>query len=120
MWRKLIAGFCSCAVLFFAACKERNDIVSLSANEVYFFYQESCPHCHHAADYIHENHPNLAVKSLDIRMPGNMRLFEDAVKTYKVTGSAGTPLICFGKNYIMGWGDDAPKQLDSYAEEYEK
>lgn len=120
MWRKLFACLCGCAMLFLSACKERTDIVSLSENEVYFFYQQSCPHCHHAADYIKENHPDLAVKSLDIRMPGNMRLFEDAVKTYKITGTTGTPLICFGKNYIMGWGSEDPKRLDSYAEKYKE
>ena len=120
MLRKLFACFCGLCVLFLASCKNENDITTLSKNEVYFFYQEACQHCHHAADYIHANYPNLAVKSLDIKMPGNMRLFEEAVRTYKIGSVAGTPLICFGKNYIMGWGDDDPKRFDTYVADYNK
>ena len=107
-------------VFFLASCKEKDDIVALSANEVYFFYQETCPHCHHAADYIQAHYPDLAVKSLDIKMPGNLRLFESAVKTYKVGSNVGTPLLCLGKNYIMGWGDEDAARFDAYVKDYLK
>lgn len=119
MLRKIVACFCGLGILFLASCKEKSKIVSLSQNEVYFFYQEACPHCHHAADYIHANYPNLAVKSLDIKMPGNMRLFEEAARAYKIGPTAGTPLICFGENYIMGWGAEDPKRFDNYVKDYQ-
>lgn len=106
------------AALLLSACGKSDDITNLSRKEVYFFYQQSCPHCHTAADYIKANHPKLRIKALDINMPGNRRLFENAVREYKPEGAAGTPFICFGKRYIMGWGDDDPKLFDELAADY--
>lgn len=96
----------------------QEDIIALSANEVYFFYQETCPHCHEAAAYLHEKHPNAKIKALNIKMPGNMKLFADAVKTYKIGNMAGTPLICFGQNYVMGWSEEDQKMLDLWIKDY--
>ncbi len=97
---------------------QEKDIIALSANEVYFFYQETCPHCHEAAAYLHEKHPNAKIKALNIKMPGNMKLFADAVKTYKIGNMAGTPLICFGQNYVMGWSEEDQKMLDLWIKDY--
>ena len=135
MMRKLLSLFvCLCGLVIIAACHseekkedtaavnttEAQDIVSLSADMVYFFYQETCPHCHDAAAYLHENYPNAKIKALNVKMPGNMKLFAEAVKTYKVGNQAGTPLICFGENYIMGWSDEDKKMLDVWIKPYEK
>lgn len=119
MWRKVLVCMLTCGALFLASCGKSDDMTSLSQDEVYFFYQETCPHCHTAADYIKANHPDLRIKALDIKMPGNRRLFEQAVRNYDIGNVAGTPLICFGKHYIMGWGDDDPKLFDEYAKDYE-
>ncbi len=121
MLRKVFVSLCCVGVLMFAACNKKNadNIETLSQNEVYFFYQEKCQHCHAAAAYIKEKHPNIKIKSLDIKMPGNKRMFQAAARSYKVGWGAGTPLICFGKNHIMGWGADAPKQFDIFAKKYE-
>ena len=120
MIRKILLSLCFAATLFLVACKDKNDIESLSQNEVYFFYQQTCPHCHEAAEYIKKHHSDVKIKSLDIAMPGNKKLFQSAARTYKVGMAAGTPLICFGKNHIMGWGADAPKQFDLLAKDYKK
>lgn len=135
MMRKLLSlCVCLCGLVIIAACHseekkedtaavnttEAQDIVSLSADMVYFFYQETCPHCHDAAAYLHENHPNAKIKALNIKMPGNMKLFSEAVMTYKIGNQAGTPLICFGENYIMGWSDEDKKMLDVWIKPYEK
>jgi glutaredoxin len=111
--------FMGCGLLFMTSCNQDDDIMVLSQEDAYFFYQETCPHCHIAADYIKERHPDMRVKALDIKMPGNRRLFESAVKGYKIKGAAGTPLICFGRNYIMGWSDEDPARFDEYAKDYE-
>ena len=105
-------------ILATVSCSNEEDITSLSQNEVYFFYQESCPHCHEAAKYIKENHANAKIKSFDIKMPGNLRLFAKSVKEYDITSPAGTPLICFGKHYIMGWGDEDKEKLDYLIKPY--
>lgn len=119
MLRKIFVSILACGALLLTACGKGDDITSLSKDEVYFFYQETCPHCHEAADYIKADHPNLRIKPLDIKMPGNRRLFEQAVRSYDIGQMAGTPLICFGKRYIMGWGPDDVALLDEYAKDYE-
>ena len=103
-----------------AAESGEKSIIDLSVSEVYFFYQETCPHCHDAAAYLHENHPDAKIKALNIKMPGNMKLFTEAVKTYKIGNTAGTPLICFGRNYVMGWSDEDKKMLDMWIKAYTK
>ena len=60
----------------------------------------------------------MRVKGLDIKMPGNMRLFQQAVKDYKISTAAGTPLIALGDNYIMGWSDEGVKNFDKYVASY--
>ncbi|MBP5215235.1 MAG: hypothetical protein J6039_01605 [Alphaproteobacteria bacterium] len=118
--RKFFSFACVGILLFLGACENKDSVVSLSKEQVYFFYQDTCPHCHVAAQYIKAKHPNLEVKGLDVKMPGNMRLLQQAVKDYKISGSVGTPLICFGKNYIMGWNEKDEAVLDEYAKSYEK
>jgi len=118
MLRKLLTGLFSISILFLASCKDDNSLQYLSKNEIYFFYQETCPHCHTAAQYIKEKYPDLKVKGLDIKMPGNMKLFQQAVKDYKITTAAGTPLIGMGDKYIMGWGDEEVKAFDKYVGSY--
>lgn len=114
-----VALFCT-AVMFLGACKDKDSVAALSENEIYFFYQVTCPHCHTAAEYIKAKHPNLKVKSLDIKMPGNMKLFQRAVKDYEIKTAAGTPLIGMGDNYVMGWGEREAKAFEEYVTQYEK
>ena len=120
MLRKIFVCICCAGVLMLAACnkKDTGDIKTLSQDEIYFFYQENCPHCHDAAAYIKEKHSNAKIKSLDIKMPGNKRMFQAAVRSYKVGFGAGTPLICFGDHYIMGWGPNDKQLFDYYARPY--
>ena len=120
MLRRLLIALFGSAVMFLAACDDENSVAYLSKNEVYFFYQTTCPHCHTAAQYIKEKHPNLKVKGLDIQMPGNMKLFRQASKDYKINSVVGTPLIGMGDNYIMGWGDDKEKVFEEYVTKYEE
>ena len=114
MRRYLIAFGCAVLLFLTAACQDKNSVKYLSRDVVYFFYQTTCPHCHDAAKYIHEKYPHLAVKSLDIKMPGNQKLFMSAAKDYEVGQMAGTPLICFGDKYIMGWGEKDAALFDEY------
>lgn len=118
MFRYVSILFCSIFMLL-SACSRADDIRSLSRDEVYFFYQVTCPHCHTAAQYIKEKHPSMRVKALDVKLPGNMRLLQDAAKFYKIGNNVGTPLICFGDHYIMGWSDEDAERLDALAEKYE-
>ena len=122
MLRNLFVAVLCSAVVFLSACKEKdeNSVAALSENEVYFFYQATCPHCHAAAEYIKEKHPNLKVKSFDVKMPGNMKMFQQAAKDYGIRSVVGTPLLGMGDNYIMGWGDSEARAFEKYVAKYEK
>ena len=119
--RLLGALFCLSGLLLASACGDDSEnITKLSQDQIYFFYKNSCPHCHEAAEYIKANHPDLNIKGLDVQMPGNQKLFTSAVKTYKIGAMAGTPLICMGDEYIMGWGKDSPQKFDELSKPYKK
>ena len=105
-------------IIFLASCHSEDDITELSKQQVYFFYQQTCPHCHTAAKYIKNKYPDLKIISRDLKLPGNRKLFKDAVTQYKIRGSAGTPLICFGEHYIMGWGPKDKELFDYYIQPY--
>jgi glutaredoxin len=120
MLKKLSVALFCLAFTFLTACKDENSVTNLSKNEVYFFYQTTCPHCHTAAEYIKEHHPDLKVKSFDVKTPGNMKLFQQAVKDYGIHAAAGTPLIGMGNNYVMGWGDNEAKMFENYVKQYEE
>ena len=72
------------------------------------------------ACYIKANYPTLKMTALDIKFPGNMKLFEKAIKQYNIGGSAGTPLFLMGDKYIMGWSNDKQNEFDSYVKPYLK
>ncbi|MCI7421611.1 MAG: hypothetical protein MSS98_08125, partial [Alphaproteobacteria bacterium] len=73
---------------------------------------------HDAAAYIKKNYPTLKMRALDIKLPGNMRLFEKAVKRYKISGPTGTPLLLMGDNYLMGWSESEQMKFDLYVKPY--
>ena len=114
----LFSILCAVSFLFIASCEKYAEEKELDGSRIYFFYQTTCPHCHTAAKYIKENHPDLKIVSRDIRLPGNQNLFRYAVKKYKISEAAGTPLICFDDKYIMGWSDAKAKEFDEYAKTY--
>ena len=78
--KKIVTALAGILGLFLInACNNKPDIIDLSADEIYFFYQETCPHCHTAAQYIKNKYPALKINERDIKLPGNMALFKEAV-----------------------------------------
>ena len=59
-WKILVCVLFSLSAV---ACNSENDIQNLSKDVVYFFYQETCPHCHTAGQYIKDNHPRMRIKA---------------------------------------------------------
>ena len=91
----------------------------ISNNQVYFFYQTTCPHCHHAASYIAQKYPNLKMVNLDVRQPANFNLFLKCAQKFRLSqDSLGTPLICMGDHYIMGWSDADAAKFDMYVQRF--
>ena len=75
---------------------------SLSADKIYLFYSNSCPHCHDALDYLDRNYPDLKISLVNV---GNR---------------IGTPLFCMGDNYLMGWSPETEKRFDSLVKPFLK
>ena len=119
MKKLFLAIFCALGLFGLLACSNSTSS-ELSKDNIYFFYQTTCPHCHDAARYIKANYPTLKMTALDIKLPGNMKLFEKALKQYNITGSAGTPLFLMGDKYIMGWSNDKQNEFDLYVKPYLK
>ena len=108
-----------------SACDKKADDVNteltrnISPNHIYFFYQTSCPHCHYAAEYITKKYPNLKTINLDVRQQANYNLFLKCANKFRLNqNSLGTPLICMGDHYIMGWSDTDRVKFDSYVQKF--
>ncbi len=114
--KKLLLSFLLMAVMaVMSACSDEK----MSDDKVYIFYQNGCSHCTKAEQYIKANYPTVAITYLNIALPGNMRMFQQAVRKYNINAqNAGTPLICMGKNYMMGWGLNQKTQFDLHIKEY--
>ena len=117
--KKIFVAILCVFLLMLAACKKSPEEQELDGSRIYFFYQTNCSHCHDAAEYIKENHPNLKIVSRDIHLPGNQKLFSYAVKKYKIGRQVGTPLICFGDKYIMGWSETKAAEFEKFVKPYE-
>ena len=47
--------------------------------------------------------------------PESRKLFEKCAEKFNIDKrELGTPLICMGNNYILGWSKNAGIQFDSY------
>jgi len=117
MKKFLAVVLCAVGLLFTASCRQNNE-TKLSGDTIYFFYQDTCPHCHDAARYFKEKYPDVKIMRYDIKLPGNLRLFEQAVRQYNIKGPTGTPLICMGKHYLMGWSENNEHLFDLYVKDY--
>ena len=102
------------------ACDEDSvQAQTISNNQVYFFYQTTCPHCHHAAQYIKSHHPDLKMVNVDVRNVDGYNLFLKCAQKFHLNqNTLGTPLICMGTHYIMGWSDEDAKRFDGYARQF--
>lgn len=92
------------------------DAYHINENEIYMFYQPTCPHCHTASGYIARKHPDISIRMENIQQnPESRKLFEKCAEKFNIDKrELGTPLICMGNNYILGWSKNAGIQFDSY------
>ena len=111
-------------ILMIGACQQEKQTAAsleeISDSEIYFFYQTTCPHCHHAADYIKQKYPNLKMQNLDVRVRQNFDLFLKCAQKFNLPNdSLGTPLICMGNHYIMGWSSADANKFDIYVRRFQ-
>lgn len=108
-------GALALAIACLGACEKRQ---TLSEDKIYFFYQTTCPHCHVALQHINEVAPNIEIELYEISGEGR-DLFLQCVEKFDLPRQAiGTPLICMGDNYIMGWSAEEAVKFDEYVTDF--
>lgn len=103
-------------VLLLAACGKTEN--GLADDKVYFFFSNTCPHCHHALEYINAKYPNLEMAMVNVGNPEGLDLLVKAAQKFKLGNNVGTPLIVFGDKYLMGWSSEYETEFDKYVRPY--
>ena len=78
-----------------------------NAADITIFYSPSCPHCHHARDFIKKElifeYNDLKVTEINATVADNRKLFLDTLTKCKYT-SGGVPVIVIGEDCFQGYG----------------
>ncbi len=105
--------------LFLLGCG-KNDLETISPDKVYFFYSDTCPHCHDALEYINRKYPDLQISMVNVANDGGYDLLIRCAQKFKLGRRIGTPLFCMGDKYIMGWTPQYETRFDEYVKPYLK
>lgn len=83
-------------------------IGAASAADITLYYSPSCPHCHHARDFVSNTliyeYPDLSVTMVNVTVPGNRDMFRKAVNKCKFK-SGGVPVMVIGEKCMQGYAD---------------
>ena len=79
-----------------------------SAADITVYYSPSCPHCHHARDFISNTliyeYPELKVTMVNVTDAANRSKFEEALKKCEFE-SGGVPVLVIGDKCEQGYAD---------------
>lgn len=96
-----------------------NDV--LRDDTIYFFSHYGCPYCNDALEFIAINFDKLNMKILDTNNREDLKLFIKCAEKFNLDKSKlGTPLICMGDKYFMGWGKEYEEEFKKYAQNFLK
>lgn len=72
----------------------------------YFFYSETCPHCHDAMPFVEKlekENPDIQFKRLEVSKDElNLALFNKKVEKLQIK-NVGIPLFIFNDKYVIGF-----------------
>ncbi len=72
----------------------------------YFFYLDSCPHCHNVDNYFAANgvYEKYDIKKLNASIPANGKFLMDlyAANNYPEDQRGGVPVAAFGDKFLIG------------------
>lgn len=78
------------------------------AADITIYYSPTCPHCHHALEFISNNliyeYENLNVTKVNVMEPVNRDEFMAALKKCEYE-SGGVPVLVIGEKCFQGYGD---------------
>ena len=89
-------------------------ISAANAADITIFYSPTCPHCHHARDFISNNliyeYADLKVTEVNVMNVDNRQAFVDALYKcgYK---SGGVPVLVVGEKCFQGYSDASQADL---------
>ena len=109
----------SFALLFIISCDthKRQD-VEINDNDIYFFIQTNCSHCHTAIKFVNDKYPDLNVRMENLANEESLDLFIKCAEKFNLDKSRlGTPLVCMNKNYILGWGPTKEAEFSKFVSE---
>ncbi|MCL2749099.1 MAG: LPXTG cell wall anchor domain-containing protein [Alphaproteobacteria bacterium] len=84
---------------------------AMAARTMTLYYSPSCPHCHHALDFVHKvleaEYTDLKVEEVNVTEAANRQRFMDAIKACGVQGGY-VPLVVIGDKCFQGFGEATP------------
>ncbi len=90
-----------------------------SAADVTIYYSPSCPHCHHAREFISNTlvyeYPELKVTAVNVMDEANLPMFRDALKKCEFE-SGGVPVLVIGDKCEQGYADFMQDTLRGHVE----
>ena len=85
-----------------------------SAANITVYYSPTCPHCHHARDFISNTlvyeYPNLTVSEVNVTVPENSSVVNDAFAKFEYE-SRGVPVIVIGDKCFQGFGENVKEPM---------
>ena len=85
-----------------------------SAADITIYYSPSCPHCHHAREFIENNlvyeYPSINVTEVNVTLPEHQGAFSDALKKCEYE-SGGVPVIVIGDKCFQGYAEFMQTEL---------
>ena len=85
-----------------------------SAADITIYYSPTCPHCHHAREFISSNliyeYPELKVTEVNVFEETNRPTFENALKKCEYE-SGGVPVLVIGEKCFQGYADFMAQDL---------
>ena len=92
---------------------------SVNAADITIYYSPTCPHCHHARDFISNNliyeYPNLNVTTVNVMESANRPEFMDTLKKCEYE-SGGVPVLVIGEKCFQGYADSMADDLRAAVE----
>lgn len=93
--------------------------VNALAADITIYYAPSCPHCHHARDFISNTliyeYPELKVTMVDVTKPQHREMFRTALNKCGYT-SGGVPVLVIGEKCEQGYAEYMQDTLRNHIE----
>lgn len=85
-----------------------------SAADITVYYSPTCPHCHHAREFISSTliyeYPQLKVTEVNVMEEANYPLFQETLKKCEYE-SGGVPVLVIGEKCFQGYADSMQGEL---------